>query len=44
MEMEILEMILTNAVPFCVIVAYLLTGIWLLMDWAREDKENKDEK
>lgn len=38
---EIIMDMATNAVPFCVIVAYLLTSVWLLMDWAREDKENR---
>jgi len=33
--------IVTNAVPFCVVISIPLTGVYLLMDWAREDKENE---
>lgn len=39
--MEIMEIIIVNAVPFCIVIAYLLTGIYLLMDWRKEDKERK---
>lgn len=38
---EIIVDMATNAVPFCIVIAYLLTGVYLLMDWKREDKENE---
>ena len=36
-----METIIVNAVPFCVVVAYLSTWVYMLMDWRREDKENE---
>lgn len=41
MEMEIIQIIIVNAVPFCIVIAYLSTWVYLLIDWVREDKENE---
>lgn len=36
---EIIVDMATNAIPFCIVIAYFLTGIYLLISWSREDKE-----